>query len=196
MAVTKVKVRDGVQIACEARGSTKASPPLVLVHSLGMDRTFWDAVATPLTDTTTVLTYDCRGHGVSDKPEGSYLVEQFADDLADLVDHFNWHRVVVAGASMGGCVALATAAAYPDRVAGLGLFDTTAGYHAPDTWEERAAAAETRASQQWSNSRPRAGSATRSAPATRTWSTRPLRCFLPTRRAAMLRPAGCSASSM
>ena len=144
MAITRVKMRDGVEIACEARGYTKASPPLVLVHSLAMDHTFWDAVAAPLTGTTTVLTYDCRGHGLSGKPEGSYLVEQFADDVADLVDHFNWRQVVVAGASMGGCVALATATAYPDRVAGLGLFDTTAGYNAPDKWEERAAAAETR----------------------------------------------------
>jgi 3-oxoadipate enol-lactonase len=143
MALKKVKVRDGVEIACEARGYTKASPPIVFVHSLAMDHTFWNTVATMLAGTTTVLTYDCRGHGLSDKPEGWYLVEQFADDLADLVDHFNWRQVVVAGASMGGCIALAYAAAYPERVAGLGLFDTTAGYNAPDTWEERAATAET-----------------------------------------------------
>jgi 3-oxoadipate enol-lactonase len=144
MAVTKVKVRDGVELACEARGYTKVSPPLVLVHSLAMDHTFWDAVALPLTGTTTVLTYDCRGHGRSGKPEGSYFVEQFADDLADLIDHFKWRQAVVAGASMGGCVALAFAAAYPDRAAGLGLFDTTAAYDSPDKWEERAATAESR----------------------------------------------------
>jgi 3-oxoadipate enol-lactonase len=144
MAITKIKVRDGAQIACEVRGYTKASPPLVLIHSLAMDHTFWDAVASLLIGTTTVLTYDCRGHGLSDKPEGRYWVEQFATDLADLVDHFDWRSVVVAGASMGGCVALSYAAAYPNRVAGLGLFDTTAGYNAPDAWEERAVTAETK----------------------------------------------------
>jgi len=144
MAITRIKVRDGAEIACEKRGYTKASPPIVLVHSLGMDHTFWDPVASLLVGTTTVLTYDCRGHGVSDKPEGRYWVEQFADDLADLVEHFDWRTVVVAGASMGGCVALAYAAAYPDRAAGLGLFDTTAGYNAPDPWEERAVTAETK----------------------------------------------------
>ncbi len=143
MAIQKVKMRDGAEIACEVRGYMKASPPLVLVHSLAMDHTFWDAVASLLIGTTTVLTYDCRGHGQSDKPEAMYCVEAFADDLADLVEHFNWRTVVVAGASMGGCIALACAAAYPDRVAGLGLFDTTAGYDAPDKWEERAVTAET-----------------------------------------------------
>jgi 3-oxoadipate enol-lactonase len=144
MAIQKVRMRDGAEIACEVRGYANASPPLVLVHSLAMDHTFWDAVASLLIGTTTVLTYDCRGHGQSDKPEGRYCVEEFADDLADLVEHFNWRTAVVAGASMGGCIALAYAAAYPDRVAGLGLFDTTAGYNAPDKWEERAVTAETK----------------------------------------------------
>jgi 3-oxoadipate enol-lactonase len=144
MAIQKVRVRDGAEIACEVRGHMKASPPLVLVHSLAMDHTFWHAVASRLIGTTTVLTYDCRGHGQSDKPEGRYCVEEFANDLADLVEHFNWRTAVVAGASMGGCIALAYAAAHPDRVAGLGLFDTTAGYNAPDKWEERAVTAEIR----------------------------------------------------
>ena len=46
---------------------------------------------------------------------------------------------MVAGASMGGCIALAFAAAYPERTAGLGLIDTTAWYgpQAPEQWNER-----------------------------------------------------------
>lgn len=41
---------------------------------------------------------------------------------------------------MGGSVAQAFAVRYPDRVDGLGLFDTTAWYgpNAPAAWEERA----------------------------------------------------------
>jgi 3-oxoadipate enol-lactonase len=41
---------------------------------------------------------------------------------------------------MGGCVALAFVAAYPEKVAGLGLVDTTAWYgeKAPADWEDRA----------------------------------------------------------
>jgi 3-oxoadipate enol-lactonase len=153
MAVSKIKARDGTQLAYDVRGRVKPPPyppPLagegregvVLIHSLAMDHTFWNAVAPALSEATAVLTYDCRGHGQSDKPDGPYLVEQFADDLADLLDHLGWRSAVVAGASMGGCVALAFAAAYPTRAAGLGLFDTTAWYDAPDKWEERATTAE------------------------------------------------------
>jgi 3-oxoadipate enol-lactonase len=153
MTVSKMKVRDGTQLAYEMRGHVKPPPyppPLagegregvVLVHSLAMDRTFWNAVTPALAEATAVLVYDCRGHGQSDKPNGAYRVEQFADDLADLLDHVGWRAAVVAGASMGGCITLAFAAAYPARAAGLGLFDTTASYNAPDKWEERAATAE------------------------------------------------------
>jgi len=144
MTVSKMKVRDGTQLAYEVRGRVKDVAPVVLIHSLAMDHTFWNAVTPALTDATAVLVCDCRGHGQSDKPDGPYRVEQFADDLADLLDHIGWRSAIVAGASMGGCITLAFAAAYPARAAGLGLFDTTAWYDAPDKWEERAITAETK----------------------------------------------------
>lgn len=111
----------------------------VLVHSLALDLTFWDQVLPFLTSHADVLVYDCRGHGLSDKPEGPQPVERHADDLRDLLDAVGWDRAVVTGASMGGCISLAFAARYPQRVSGLGLIDTTAWYgpDAPEKWEER-----------------------------------------------------------
>jgi 3-oxoadipate enol-lactonase len=87
-----------------------------------------------------VLLYDSTGHGESEKPAGPYSVEGFADDLARLLDHVGWDTALVAGASMGGCVALAFAGKYAQRVSALGLVDTTAWYgpDAPRQWEERA----------------------------------------------------------
>ncbi len=144
MTVSSMNVRDGTKLIYEVRGRAAGTPPIVLIHSLGMDRSFWNFVAPALAEKTAVLTYDCRGHGVSDKPKGPYRVERFADDLADLLDHVGWRSAMVAGASMGGCITLAFAAAYPARATALGLFDTTAWYNAADKWEERAATAETK----------------------------------------------------
>ena len=47
---------------------------------------------------------------------------------------------MVAGASMGGCIAIAFAASYSEKLDGLGLVDTTAWYGAtaPQDWEDRA----------------------------------------------------------
>src|SRR5204863_4661398 len=104
-----------------------------------MDRRFWQPVAERLASHAPVLVYDCRGHRESDTPAGPYTVELFARDLADLLDHVGWSSALVAGASMGGCIALAFAAAYPARTAGLGLVDTTAWYRgqAPAQWAGR-----------------------------------------------------------
>jgi 3-oxoadipate enol-lactonase len=91
-----------------------------------------------------VLVCDCRGHGKSDKPPGPYTVELFADDIADVMDEVGWDSALVAGASMGGCVSLAFAVAYPARARALGLIDTTAWYgaDAPKQWAERAGKAQ------------------------------------------------------
>lgn len=137
--------RDGIRLAYSLAGTRDAGhpTPVALVHSLAMDHMFWRPVAARLAQSRPVLAFDCRGHGRSDKPNGPYTVELFARDLADLLDHVGWSSAVVAGASMGGCVSLAFAAAFPARTAGLGLIDTTAWYgaEAPAQWAERAARA-------------------------------------------------------
>src|SRR5262245_36436216 len=81
---------------------------LVLVHSLAMDRTFWKKLINLLPGWS-IVAYDCRGHGASDKPTGPYAIETFGDDLAAVLNHLKWDTAVVAGASMGGCTALAFA---------------------------------------------------------------------------------------
>lgn len=137
--------RDGTPLAYSLYDRGPAAPRIALVHSLAMDRAFWRPVAERLAETASVLIYDARGHGQSGKPKGPYTVELFADDLADLLDHVGWDASVVAGASMGGCIALAFAIAYPARTRGLGLVDTTAWYgpEAPKAWAERAEKART-----------------------------------------------------
>lgn len=134
------RARDGARVAYSLYGDTASPRRIALIHSLAMDRRFWTPVAERLAGNAAVLVYDCRGHGASEKPPGPYTVEGFAQDLADLLDQLRWPRAVVAGASMGGCVTLAFAAAHPGRAAGVGLIDTTAWYGptAPADWAERA----------------------------------------------------------
>jgi 3-oxoadipate enol-lactonase len=70
----------------------------------------------------------------------------FARDLAPLLDHIRWERAVVAGCSMGGNVAQAFAAEFPQRTSALGLVDTTAWYGADAAakFHERADTARTK----------------------------------------------------
>ena len=134
------RTRDGVRIAYSLMGDPGATRCACLVHSIAMDRQFWQPVAERLAKDTAVVIFDCRGHGASDRPPGPYTVEQFADDIADLLDHLGWGKTLIAGASMGGMVALAFAARHPARTGALGLIDTTAWYgpDAPKNWAARA----------------------------------------------------------
>lgn len=129
---------DGARIAYRIAGNGPAR--CVLIHSLAMDHGFWHRVVPFIEKEAEILLIDCRGHGRSDKPAGPYSVELFADDIASVMEVVSWESAVVCGASMGGSISIAFAAAYPQMTSGLGLFDTTAFYgeNAPKAWEERA----------------------------------------------------------
>jgi 3-oxoadipate enol-lactonase len=141
-ALTYATARDGCKIAYRLHPAP-GKPRLALAHSLALDGSFWDWVVAELKGEFEILAYDCRGHGKSDRRPGPYSTRLFADDLADLLDQCGWRDAYVAGCSMGGCVAQAFGAAYPDRARGLVLIDTTACYgaDAPKQWRARAAKA-------------------------------------------------------
>ncbi|MGH9786143.1 MAG: alpha/beta fold hydrolase, partial [Terriglobia bacterium] len=133
------KSKDGCAISYRVYPQT-AKPRLALVHSLALDQSIWDAVVEALAGEMEILAYDCRGHGQSEKRAGRYSAQLFAEDLAAVLDHCGWTSTLVAGCSLGGCVALAFGAAYPERAEGLGLVDTSAwwGPTAPQDWRARA----------------------------------------------------------
>jgi 3-oxoadipate enol-lactonase len=116
-------------------------PRIVLIHSLALDASIWEGVVPRLAVHADILTYDCRGHGRSGKRSPGFTMPRFARDLLELLDHVGWQSAVVAGCSMGGCVAQALAGLHHSRVSALGLIGTTAWYgeDGPAIWRERAA---------------------------------------------------------
>jgi 3-oxoadipate enol-lactonase len=139
----EARTRDGVTLSFTRHPAPQGAPRIAFVHSLALDRSLWSGVTEALDGRAEMVVYDCRGHGRSGRPAGPYTTEQFADDLADLLDHLGWPDTTVAGCSMGGCVAQAFAARHRDRTRGALFVDTTAWYGAgaPQDWAGRAAAA-------------------------------------------------------
>jgi 3-oxoadipate enol-lactonase len=130
--------KDGSQIFCRLYPQPN-KPRLVLIHSLALDNSVWDGVVAEAARNFEILAYDCRGHGQSDRRPGPYTARQFAEDLASLLDHCGWPSAILAGCSMGGCVAQAFMDAYAPRVNALALIDTTAWYGpaAVENWRKR-----------------------------------------------------------
>ena len=98
--------------------------PVVFVHSLAGNTAQWAAQLTHLRPTRRAVALDVRGHGRSDPPgDRDYAIPSLAADVWAVADALGLARVVLVGHSMGGTVAIASAAARPERVAGLLLVD-------------------------------------------------------------------------
>jgi pimeloyl-ACP methyl ester carboxylesterase len=67
----------------------------------------------------TVIDFDLRGYGRSERPVQDYSMDVWADDVAGLLDAIGVEKAHVHGTSMGGMVAIRLAARYPDKVDGL-----------------------------------------------------------------------------
>lgn len=98
---------------------------LVLLHSLGTDSTMWEPCAAQLSRTHRIVLPDSRGHGAS-APAPQTSVDQWADDLATVVEATGARDVVMVGVSMGGIQALAYAATRPPALRGLVVADSFA----------------------------------------------------------------------
>ncbi len=102
-------------------------PPLVLLHGLSDDGTFWAPLAPFLSPPWRVVAPDLRGHGKSDRPPGPYRLERMADDVSALLDALGIRSAHLAGLSMGSAVALQVAATRPAAVRSLALLSAFPG---------------------------------------------------------------------
>jgi pimeloyl-ACP methyl ester carboxylesterase len=75
-------------------------------------------------ETHRVIAVDLRGHGQSDKPEQDYTMAGFADDLVWLCGQLAVEKPVVIGHSMGGVIAVALAALFPEVPSAIVTLDS------------------------------------------------------------------------
>jgi pimeloyl-ACP methyl ester carboxylesterase len=110
----KVTLPNGVRLHYQRVGE---GPDLVMVHGLTGNLAVWHLHMLPvLAERFNVLTYDLRGHGLSDTPPAGYSADAMAEDLLQLLDALEIERPWIAGHSYGADIALYFALLHPTRV--------------------------------------------------------------------------------
>ena len=115
---------DGLEVHYEDHDFSDPSrtpETIILQHGTAKNARLWYRWVPLLANAFRVVRPDLRGHGESSVPEAGFAWshEQFARDLAQLMDHLEIERAHLIGETMGGTIALQFALDYPARVSTL-----------------------------------------------------------------------------
>jgi class 3 adenylate cyclase/pimeloyl-ACP methyl ester carboxylesterase len=119
------QTKDGVQLAYAKTGR---GPPIVktgnwLTHlEFDLESPIWRHLYRELSSEHTLIRYDARGNGLSDREAPDVTFDRFVDDLESVVDAAGIGRFALLGVSQGCSVSIAYAVRHPERVSHLVLF--------------------------------------------------------------------------
>lgn len=113
-----------------------SGPTVILLHGLGGSSQVWQLNIAALAEKYHVVVPDQIGFGKSDKPLVNYRIRTYVDFLDQFCKQLRIERASLVGNSMGGWIAAAFTAAFPDRVDKLLLVDA-AGYKPPKDLDTR-----------------------------------------------------------
>lgn len=129
---------DGVQIAYAVHGS---GPPLVadscwLSHlQYDWQSPVWRHYLAEWGRSHTVIRFDERGHGLSDRDVDDHGLELRLADLEAVVDHAGLDTFSLMAMAQGGPVAITYAARHPERVSRLVFYGSYSGQQSKDATE-------------------------------------------------------------
>jgi pimeloyl-ACP methyl ester carboxylesterase len=104
---------NGINLYYETHG---AGQPLILLHGGLMSGETFGPVLPLLAERHQVIVVDLQGHGRTADIDRPIDVRLMADDIGALINHLGIDKADVVGYSLGGGVALMTAAKYPGKV--------------------------------------------------------------------------------
>lgn len=109
--------------------------PLAFIHGAGASHKMWSPQVEHFSANYKVLTYDLRGHALSEGSDERYSCELFADDLRALLGYLDMEKPLVCGLSLGGMIAQEYAVKYHGDLRALVLADTAAS--SALTWSDK-----------------------------------------------------------
>ncbi len=106
------------------RAGPRGGPPVVLLHPVGLDLTWWDPQFAAFGGEHDVAAFDMPGHGLSSRPDAPPTFDAMAASLAGVLAHLDAGPAYLVGLSVGGMIAQTLALARPELVRSLCLVGT------------------------------------------------------------------------
>jgi pimeloyl-ACP methyl ester carboxylesterase len=131
----KIKA-NGISMNYEIKGKGEN---LVLIHGACDNLNMWYHQLPVFSKKCRVISYDLRGSGETEIPEGDYSISVFAQDVYELMKEIKVENACFLGYSIGGCIALELAINHPEMVNALVLANSPIGLPplSPSTRERR-----------------------------------------------------------
>jgi pimeloyl-ACP methyl ester carboxylesterase len=95
--------------------------PLILIPYLAADNACYAFQVADYAKHFTCISVDPRGAGETDKPEGVYSTELFAEDISGLMQALGIERAHIAGLSLGAAIGMWLAVKQPQKVKSLSI---------------------------------------------------------------------------
>jgi len=98
--------------------------PLVFIHGVGLDHKMWEAQINSL-NSYSIITYDLLGHGRTPYDKKEVTLDDFSNQLVDLLQFLKIDKINLIGFSLGSLIALDFASKFQDKLKNLTLIGTT-----------------------------------------------------------------------
>ena len=92
---------------------------LIFIHGVGMRGDVWSPQVEYFSNDYQVITYDFLGHGESPLPPEEPILDDYVEQLNNLLKHLDLSLISLVGHSMGALISVAFAIRYPDKVKAL-----------------------------------------------------------------------------
>ena len=102
----------------------KDTIPLVFIHGVGLDHQMWNPQINNLNEFSTI-TYDLLGHGKTPCKKEKLTLNDFSNQLVEILEHLQINKINLIGFSLGSLIALDFTSNYEDKINKLILIGTT-----------------------------------------------------------------------